>query len=202
MTNSKRIFSKLPHFLQLPLARAYCNRKKKWVQNLETPVTLIFFVTSRCNLRCSHCFYWQELNACKDELSIDEIRKIASSFKHLVSLSLTGGEPFVRKDVKEIIEAFCRGCGTKEVGIATNGTFTEATVETIQSVLEEVPVESLNVQISLDGLEKTHDEIRGIKGSFEKAIATITELKKIGAHYPVFQLKTALAVQKNNLPRT
>jgi MoaA/NifB/PqqE/SkfB family radical SAM enzyme len=200
MVHKKKIFSKLPHFLQLPLAKAYCKHKKKWLQNLETPVTLIFFVTSRCNLRCNHCFYWQKLDAYEDELSIDEIRKIASSFKHPVSLSLTGGEPFIRKDVKEIIEAFCRGCGTKEVGIATNGTLTETTVETIRSILEEVPVESLSVQISLDGLEKTHDEIRGVKGSFEKAIATITGLKRIGVHYPVFQLKTALAVQKSNLP--
>ena len=49
MIDKKRLFSKLPHLLQLPLARAYCNRKKKWVQHLQTPVALIFFVTSRCN---------------------------------------------------------------------------------------------------------------------------------------------------------
>jgi MoaA/NifB/PqqE/SkfB family radical SAM enzyme len=198
MIDKKRIFSKLPHIVQLPLAKAYCNQKKKWVQNLETPVALIFFVTPRCNLRCSHCFYWQELNASEYELSIDEIRKIASSFKHPVSLSLTGGEPFIRKDVKEIIEAFCQVCGTKEVGIATNGTLTETTVKTIRSVLGTDCLSSLSVQISLDGLEGTHDAIRGVRGSFQKAMATITELKKIGVHYPGFKLKTALAVQKAN----
>ena len=200
MIDKKKIFSKLPYFVQLPVVKAYCNHKKKWVQNLETPVALIFFITSRCNLRCSHCFYWQELNASEDELSTYEIRRIASSFKHPVSLSLTGGEPFIRKDVKEIIEAFCQGCGTKEVGIATNGTLTENTVETIRSVLETGNLSSLSVQVSLDGLEGTHDAIRGVKGSFQKAMATITELKKMGAHYPGFQLKTALAVQKRNLP--
>jgi len=200
MIDKKRLFSKLPHFLQLPVAKAYCNQKKRWIQNLQTPAALIFFVTSRCNLRCSHCFYWQELNANEDELSINEIRKIASSLKHPVSLSLTGGEPFIRKDVKEIIEAFCQGCRTKEVGIATNGTLTEATIETIHSVLEAGYLSGFSVQISLDGLEGTHDAIRGVKGSFQKAMATITELKKIGVHYPGFQLKTALAVQKSNLP--
>ena len=174
MIDKKRIFSKLPHSVQLPVAKAYCNWKKKWVQNLQTPVTLIFFVTSRCNLRCSHCFYWQELNTASDkELSIDEIRKIARSFKHPVSLSLTGGEPFLRKDLKEIIEAFHEGCGTKEVGIATNGTLTENTVETIRSILEAGNLSNLSVQVSLDGLEQTHDAIRGVKGSFQKAMATI-----------------------------
>ena len=199
MVDKKKIFSKLPRFFQLPLAEVYCNRKKKWVQNLETPVVLTFFITSRCNLRCSHCFYWQKLNASEDEIEIDEIKKIASSFKHPVSLALTGGEPFIRKDVKEIIEAFCQGCGTKEVGIATNGSLTEVTLKTINSVLDAGCLSSLSVQVSLDGLEGTHDAIRGVKGSFQKAMATITELKKIGADYPGFQLKTALAVQKSNL---
>jgi sulfatase maturation enzyme AslB (radical SAM superfamily) len=197
--DKKRLLSKLPHLLQLPLAKAYCNRKKKWVQNLKTPVALIFFVTSRCNLRCSHCFYWQELNTGDAELSISEIRRIASSFKHPVSLSLTGGEPFIRRDLKEIIEAFHQGCGTREVAIATNGTLQESTVETIRSVLQADFLSSLSVQISLDGLEKTHDEIRDVKGSFQKSISTIGELKKIGRNYPGFQLKTALTVQKRNL---
>ena len=196
----KEIFSKLPYFVQLPIAKAYCNRKKKWVQQLKTPVALIFFVTARCNLRCKHCFYWRELNTVStSELSIEEIRKIAQSFVHPVSLSLTGGEPFLRKDLKEIIDGFHEGCGTREVGIATNGTLTENTVETIRSVLEVGDLSSLSVQVSLDGLEETHDVIRGIKGSFQKALFTIKELKKVGKHYPNFQLKTALAVQKRNL---
>ena len=200
LSNKKRfIFTKLPHFLQLPLAKAYCNHKKKWIQNLETPVALILFVTSRCNLRCSHCFYWQELNSGENELSIGEIEKIASSFKHPVSLSLTGGEPFIRKDLKEIIEAFHQGCGTREVGITTNGTLQESTVETVRSVLEADHLSSLSVQVSLDGLEGTHDAIRGVKGSFEKAISTIKELRKIGTHFTGFNLKTALTVQKRNL---
>ncbi len=119
---------------------------------------------------------------------------------HPVSLSLTGGEPFLRKDLKEIIEAFQAGCGTREVGIATNGTLTENIVETILSVLEAGNLSSLSVQVSLDGLEATHDAIRGVKGSFQKAMITIMELKKIAEHHPHFQLKTALAVQKSNLP--
>lgn len=200
LLNKKKIFSKLPHFVQLPLAKAYCDRRRKWVQHLKTPVALIFFVTSRCNLRCSHCFYWRELNAASEkELSIDEIRKIASSLKHPVSLSLTGGEPFLRRDLKEIIEAFRKGCGTREIGIATNGTLEASTVETVSSILDEGLLSNLSVQVSLDGLEKTHDAIRGIKGSFEKAMSTLKALKKFRKRYPNFYLKTALSIQKRNL---
>jgi MoaA/NifB/PqqE/SkfB family radical SAM enzyme len=161
---------------------------------------LIFFVTSRCNLRCKHCFYWQELNtASEKELSIDEIQRIVGFFEHPVSLSLTGGEPFLRRDLKKIIDAFHKGCGTKEVGIATNGTLTKTTVETIHSILEADFLSSLSVQVSLDGLEGIHDSIRGRKGSFKKAINTISELKKIGVGYPRFHLTTALAIQKSNI---
>ena len=200
LSNKKRfIFSKLPHFLQLPLAKAYCNHKKKWIQDLETPVALIFFVTSRCNLRCSHCFYWQELNAGENELTVDEIGKIASSFRHPVWLSLTGGEPFLRDNLAEIARIFNRGCGTREIGITTNGTLVERTVETVHEILEGSFLDSLSVQVSLDGLEKTHDAIRGVKGSFKKAISTIKELKKIGTHFTGFNLKIALTVQKRNL---
>ena len=133
------------------------------------------------------------------ELTIDEIRKIAFSFKHPVSLSLTGGEPFIRNDLKEIIEAFSEGCGTREVGITTNGTLVKRTVETVQEILQGRFLNSLSVQVSLDGLETTHDSIRGMKGSFEKAISTIEELKRTGKYYPNFQLKTALTVQKRNV---
>ena len=198
--NKKQIFSKLPYFVQLPLAKTICSRKKKWVQQLITPVTLIFFVTSRCNLRCKHCFYWQELNmASGTELSIDEIQKIARSFGHPVSLSLTGGEPFLRRDIKEIIKAFYEGCGTKEVGITTNGTIETVTVETVRSVLDEGFLPNLSVQVSLDGLEKTHDRIRGIKGAFNKAMGTLKALDKIRKMHPNLHLKTALSVQKGNL---
>jgi MoaA/NifB/PqqE/SkfB family radical SAM enzyme len=196
----KQIFSKLPFFVQLPLAKIYCNQKKERVQHLKTPVTMIFFVTSRCNLRCSHCFYWRELStASHKELSIDEIKKIAHSFEHPISLSLTGGEPFLRRDLKEIVEVFHEGCGTREVGIATNGTLETSTVETVRSILDEGLLSNLSVQVSLDGLEKTHDAIRGIKGAFKKGLSTLKALEKIRKHYPNFYLKTVLSIQKLNI---
>ena len=195
----KQIFSKLPSFIQLPVAKAYCTHKKRWVKGLETPVTLIFFVTSRCNLRCGHCFYWQELNKATEEvLSLHEIRKIARSFDYPLSLSLTGGEPFLRKDLKEIIYAFHEGCGTKEVGIATNGTLEAVTLETVHRVLLEGFLSSLSVQVSLDGLEKTHDAIRGVKGSFEKTLNTLKALNALRSKFNSFYLKVVLSLQKKN----
>lgn len=198
--DKKKIFSKLPHLLQLPVAKAYCEHKKKWAKHLETPVTLIFFVTSRCNLRCSHCFYWQEINKTSaQKLSIDEIQKISTSFTRPLYLSLTGGEPFLRNDLFEIIQVFHVGCGTREVGIATNGTLREATAKTVLLVLEKGLLANLSIQVSLDGLKATHDRIRGVKGSFSKALETVKELRRIQKQYPHLHLTTCLSVQKHNL---
>jgi MoaA/NifB/PqqE/SkfB family radical SAM enzyme len=72
-------------------------------------------------------------------------------------------------------------------------------VETVRAILDEGLLSSLSVQISLDGLEKTHDAIRGIKGSFKKAMSTLKALEKFRKNYPDFYLKTALSVQKQNI---
>jgi MoaA/NifB/PqqE/SkfB family radical SAM enzyme len=200
LPNKKKIFSRLPHPLQLPVAKAYCELKKKWARHLDAPVTLIFFVTSRCNLRCSHCFYWQEINKVPDEeLSIAEIRKISRFFDHPLYLSLTGGEPFLRKDMIEIIRAFYEGCGTREVGITTNATLKKSIIETIVPILDENFLSNLSIQVSMDGLEATHDRIRGVKGAFDNAFSTVKELIKIQKKYPSLKIKTCLTVQKQNL---
>ena len=57
------------------------------------PEYVTFFVTNRCNCKCKHCFFWKELNNLKNELTLDEIKKISMSMGKFSVLSLTGGEP-------------------------------------------------------------------------------------------------------------
>ncbi len=68
------------------------------------PGYVIFFVTNRCNFRCEFCFYYDEIEKGQkpDELSLDEIRRFAPTIGPLMQLSLTGGEPFLRKDFTEV----------------------------------------------------------------------------------------------------
>ncbi len=70
----------------------------------RTPVYVMFFVTSFCNARCLMCFNWQRIDGAvqKDELKLDEIKKIFSSFSSIQQLTLTGGEPFLRNDLSEM----------------------------------------------------------------------------------------------------
>lgn|GEM_PF-2009305 len=149
----------------------------------DEPAYAIFFITSKCNFKCKHCFYWKSLNV-KEELSLDEFVKISKGFNNLVYLNLTGGEPFLREDIDKICFSFYKNSGTKFIAISTNGFFTKKIAEKVYSILNSCRGIQLNIGISIDSLYKKHDEFRGVKGSFRNAIQTINSLKKIKEKYP------------------
>jgi radical SAM protein with 4Fe4S-binding SPASM domain len=147
------------------------------------PAYAIFFVTSRCNFKCQHCFYWKDLNV-KEELSLNEFLSISKGFDNLVYLNLTGGEPFLREDLDKICFYFYKNSGTKFVAISTNGFFTEKITEKVSTILNSCRDIQLNIAISIDSLYKKHDKFRGVEGSFRNAIKTINLLKKIKEKHP------------------
>lgn len=153
------------------------------------PLQLIFFVTSSCNLRCRHCFYWKEVQKpSQSELTFEEIEKIAKRSKlDLLWLSLTGGEPFLRPDLGEIAKAFCQNGRVINISIPTNGQLTKATFDSTKKILKFCPNTYILVSVSLEGPEGIHDQIRNCKGAFGKAIGTFQELKKLKT-FPNFGL--------------
>ena len=73
----------------------------------KNPVQFTLFVTSRCNLRCKMCFYWEPIeNSSRGEISLDEIKKISQSMPNFTWLLIGGREPFNRKDLPEIVKIF------------------------------------------------------------------------------------------------
>src|SRR3989338_6245715 len=141
------------------MRRTYLQFLKYFVKNPRTPVQLIHFITSRCNAKCGHCFYWSQLNT-KGELSREEIDKLTRNLPDLVVLNISGGEPFIRADFAEVIKTYYRNTPVKEVTVPTNGTFTEKMRKDCIDILQNCQGLELNVVVSLDGLEKIHDEIR------------------------------------------
>lgn len=149
------------------------------VKRSGMPVYLLLYVTGRCNLKCEHCFYWKELNKKKDELSLEEIKKISRSMGPLLWLALTGGEPFLRKDLAEIVRVFVENNRVRHVSIPTNGVFTDWIIEQTAKMTKENPQTTFSVTVSCDGLEEMHDKIRGMKGGYNKMIRTVVELKRL-----------------------
>ena len=165
------------------------------------PVSLIFFVTSRCNLLCTHCFYWQELNKRKNELSLDEIEKISRTLPNLLSVSLTGGEPYLRADLPDIARAFERNSHVRNIQIPSNGLLVDQTLSRIQELLQKVRKARVSTGVSLDGPEDVHNRIRQNPRSFKRALQTLTELKKLKPDFPNLSVGVALTVSSANQHR-
>ncbi len=137
---------------------------------------LTFFVTSRCNARCSTCFYWQRLNQGADDLTIDEIKKFASTIPAFEHLLLSGGEPFLRDDLIEIVDTFVQTDKIRTLDIPTNGLLTDRTIDFAKSILEKHPHLYLTIGVSFDGLAEYHNQLRGVNDAFQKAMECLKAL--------------------------
>ena len=138
------------------------------------PISVIHFVTNRCNARCGHCFLdFDNLEIYKEELTLLEIEEMSKHLGNsLLNVNLTGGEPFIRKDMFEIVRAYITNAKVQSVFITTNGMFTEK----IQEFLDKIEYAGINeniiFSISIDNFEELHDLNRKVKGLYKNAIAS------------------------------
>ena len=167
----------------------YKHLYKSLIKFKQLPSYFIFYPTSRCNLKCSHCFYHDSLNKKFNELTIDELDKITKTMDPILSLILTGGEPYLRHDLDQIAKIFYENTKVPIITIPSNGWYLEKMDKQIRNMMEWCPYLTLNQQISIDGIGKDHNAIRmdkqvvGGDNSFEKAIKTIDHLKELKKIY-------------------
>lgn len=161
---------------------------------------LIFFVTARCNARCPFCFYWEEIEHWRErkELSFDEIRTFAEKAGHLLYLSIGGGEPFLRRELAEIVSLFYRRCGTRFVNITTNGLQPETTEAVVERILRECPHAVLKINLSLEAWGERHDEIRGVPRNFEKVTETYRRLRALRDRARYFAINVGTTYSRMN----
>ena len=161
---------------------------------------MIYFVTARCNARCNFCFYWNEIeNASKrQELRLDEIAEMTRRLRHLLYLSVGGGEPFLRADLADLVGLFYRNCHTRFVNITTNGLQPERTAMTVERILRENPALYLKVNLSLDALGEKHDELRRVPGNFRKVMETHARLSQVRDQERFFGLNIATTFSSFN----
>ncbi|HLE03384.1 MAG TPA: radical SAM protein [Anaerolineales bacterium] len=157
---------------------------KRW---FKTPRVLTLFVTSACNARCQHCFYWQNLNQ-KDDISLEEIERLSHSLGKLDKLLIGGGEPFLRRDLPRICEIFFENNEAGMVSIPTNGLTPGLIRNQLERILKVAKGRSVRLNISLDGSQTKHDVIRGVQGNFEKAVRTYTAAQTLQRKYPNLSL--------------
>jgi len=137
--------------------------------------TVVFFVTSACNEKCRHCFYWAKLNQ-RGDLTFEEIKKISSTMPPITDLWVSGGEPFMRRELPTILELFYQNNGVRSVNLPTNGLFLERTHHWMEQVLLRCRNLHVDLNVSLDGFEETHEKIRGVPGCYRKTTDFIRSL--------------------------
>jgi len=168
----------------------------------QTPAELIFFVTTRCNARCRHCFYWRELNQkIKDELSLEEIEKISKSMGRIIWVFISGGEPFLREELVQICQTFYQNNKPKSIIIPTNGILVEKIVKDVEKITQSCPKTKLVIQISIDEIGDRHDKIRGVPGNFAKIEELVPQLKRLQAKYKNLAIQANIVFCKYNQDR-
>ncbi len=145
----------------------------KAMTGLGKPYKLTFAVTYACNSRCSYCGIWKRKPG--NELSLEEIREIGRKSPFIKWLNLTGGEPFLRKDLPEIVFSFPRA---SLLNLTTNG-LVRSVPDTLERIREGFKGRIV-LTVSLDGPPEVHDRIRGIPGNWEKAVEILKEVRGMG----------------------
>lgn len=121
-------------------------------------------ITYRCNARCNMCDCFKDPSKPDEELTLDVIKKLPD----MAFTNITGGEPFIRQDIADIIRELYRK--TNRIVVSTNGYFTER----ILALCDEFP--NIGIRISIEGFQEANDKIRGIPDGFNRGYNTLKKL--------------------------
>ena len=160
-----------------------------------------FGITYMCNSRCKICNIWKKYkenpNEIKKELALDEIKKIFKSkyLKNPKSIQLTGGEVFLRKDFVELCGFFIKKYPDALIEIPTNAVNPDLTFKKIEEIIKKYKPKKINVSVSLDGIGKTHDKIRGISGNYKNVLKLIKNIKR---KFPSIRLSIGFTITSEN----
>ncbi len=135
------------------------------------PRLLTYTVTFRCNAKCIMCDSWK-MNGDGD-MTLDDIAMVFRQIGQLDAVRLTGGEPFVRTDLPAIVDLAVRHLRPLGIHITTNGFLTDRILKLCEERCKRIP---LQLMVSLDGVEKEHNRIRGSSIAWATAIETLERL--------------------------
>lgn len=117
-------------------------------------------VTYRCNARCQMCNTWMYPSEMTEEIGPEIYEKLP----RMGDVNITGGEPFLRDDLSEIVRVLKRK--SKRIVISTNGYFSDKITKFAEKNMD------IGFRISIEGFPSTNDELRGLKHGFENGLTT------------------------------
>src|SRR5260370_21663970 len=162
---------------RIPLFKLY--RKFGWPQIL--PLNLTLSPSPKCNSRCLTCNIWMKS---ENELTLDEWDKtLASLGRAPYWFTISGGEPLMYPDVVDLAQLAYEHCRPGIINIPTNGIL-PSIPDKVERIAKSCPESQLIINLSLDGVGKKHDFIRGIPGNFEKFEKRLGQLLALRKQLP------------------
>ena len=154
------------------------------------PLVISWNVTRKCNLKCSHCYINATKEELRGELTTEEAKRLMDQISDVSRplLILSGGEPLLREDIYDLIR-YGASKGFR-MGLGSNGSLID---EAVAKKLKDAGVKTVSISIDSSIPEK-HDEFRGVKGSWQKAVNAITALKQNGV---LVQVNTTVTQQNH-----
>ena len=148
----------------------------------KEPISLVHFVTNRCNARCSFCFIdFEDPKTFSHELTLNEIDNLTKNLGgSLLNVNLTGGEPFARKDLIEIAKKYLINTTIQSIYVTTNASLPERVKIFAEEITKFDDKVELTFQISIDDMPEKHNKVRKLKNLFNNCIETYKLLKKMG----------------------
>lgn len=170
-------------------------------QRLGHPLQVGFAVNNTCNTFCEMCNIWQLKP--KSQLSLEEIRQVfgGALFKHCATISLTGGEPSMRKDFAELPTALADVMpALRQVNLTSNGYATDAIVDGIERFVPALRSRGIafGVNLSMDGVGEVHNRVRNNPRAWDHLDATVRALAALRARLP-FNLVLACTFTHSNV---
>ena len=133
------------------------------------PISAVLAVTYRCNSRCRTCDIWKREPGC--ELTPEQFGRLPDGLRNI---NLSGGEPFLRNDLPEVVAVLRRKYPRAAVVISTNGLAPERIERSVREMGR------VGVRVSIDAIGRLDDDVRGVNGSFDLAMETVDRLAALG----------------------
>ena len=162
-----KLFPRVPSY--------YLFRSTGWPRRL--PLNLTLSVSFKCNSRCLTCNIYKKTS---DELGLEEWQQVFQSLgKAPFWVTISGGEPFLRDDLPEVVTSLYDICRPSIINIPTNGLLIHRIPGYVHKIAQHCTTAQVVINLSVDELGRRHDEIRGVQGNFAKVMETFNELKKL-----------------------
>jgi MoaA/NifB/PqqE/SkfB family radical SAM enzyme len=163
------------------------------------PFSLVISVSFRCNSKCRTCDVWRKAS---DDMTVEEWHKIFANLGRApFYLTFTGGEPFLRADLHELVMAGAELCQPGVITIPTNGLLTRRILDHVDQICAAANHTQVGINLSLDGIGQEHDEIRQVPGNWERAMETWQGLKGLQERHQNLVLSVHTVVSKFNTRR-